>query len=192
PSTRDFVNFGAYVLGSWTPTGDEETTHPVLRIDAGFRYDYNNIYGNQFNGRLGASLRVIEELTFKLNYSSAFRAPTSLLLYGRPLIAGDILGNSSLHPQQIHAWEAAVAARPWSWLRVQTSFSYSYLLDKAGFVQVGVNSVARNLAQIGVYAWETEARVSFEEQFYAYANFALVLGIRNLQEEGYTAALVGS
>ena len=93
---------------------------------------------------------------------------------------------------RIHTWEGNVLFRPWEWLRLQTSFSYSYVLDKAEFVYQGANSVAQNLAELGVYAWETEARVQWDEQLYAYFNFALVGGQRNLRDTGYRARLVGA
>jgi outer membrane receptor for ferrienterochelin and colicins len=193
---RDFMNLGVFLLGTYTPIGRAEPEEGedalMLRIDAGLRYDYNNIYGNQVNGRLGSSLRIIEELTVKVNYSSAFRAPTTQLLYGSPLVSGDIIGNEALRPQQIHTWEAIVSARPFEWLRAHTGLSYSYVVDKAEFAYEGVNSVARNLAELGVWSWETEVRVSWEEQLWIYANFALVEGVRDLREEGFRARLIGS
>jgi outer membrane receptor for ferrienterochelin and colicins len=183
--TQDFVNLGLYLLGNWNPIDE-------LRINAGLRFDYNNIYSAQFNGRVGGSLRIIDELSVKLNYNSAFRAPTTQLLYGTPLRPGDILGNSSLSPQQIHTWQGDITATPLEWLRIQTSLSYSYISDVAVFVPVGVNNVARNISELGVWAWETEARVNWENQLWAYANLAVVTGQRSVEEEGYRGELVGS
>ena len=189
--THDFQNLGVFLLGAWTPLGEQNRT-AVLRTDAGVRYDYNDTYGNQINGRLGASLRLFDRLTIKANFASAFRAPSPLLLYGVPLGVGDILGNSTLRPEQIFTWEGSVLVRPWSWLRIQSSLSYSYVRDEAEFVLVGDNSVAQNLAEIGVWAWATDVRINWRDQLAVYANFTLVQGNRNFDQPGYVSSLIGT
>jgi outer membrane receptor for ferrienterochelin and colicins len=107
-------------------------------------------------------------------------------------VAGDILGNADLKPQHIHTFEGNIALEPVEWLRATTSLSYSYVLDKAEFVSFGVNNVARNLARLGVLAWQTEARLRWEERLYGYLNVTYVSGRRDLGESGYRAQLVGS
>jgi outer membrane receptor for ferrienterochelin and colicins len=181
---RDFYNGGGYLLGRWAPI-------PELRVNAGIRVDGNSIYGAQVNGRGGFSLHPTDWFAFKLNYNSAFRAPTTLLLYGVPLAPGDIVGNASLRPQQIHTLETNFLLDPAEWIRFETTFAYSHVIDKASFTTVGVNSVARNLAQLDVLSWETELRVDWEEQLWGYANVGLVAGWQSLEASGYVAQLLG-
>ena len=181
---RLFLNIGAYLLGNLR-------IEQALQIEGGIRYDYNNIYGSQVNGRLGARLTLFETLNLKVTYGSAFRAPTALLLYGVPLTSGDILGNPDLRPQQNHSFEGQIRWRPWSWLNLQTGFAYSYLLNKAEFARVGANLVARNVAEVGSWSWDTVLSADWSEQLRAYASFSYVEGVRNLGVEGYRASLLG-
>ncbi|AKF04453.1 TonB-dependent receptor [Sandaracinus amylolyticus] len=182
---RTFLNLGAYLLASATPI-------ERLHIHGGIRYDLHNIYGSQINGRAAVAVEIVEDLSAKVMYGSAFRAPTPLLLYGVPLVAGDILGNPELRPQQIHTFEGQVVYRPWEWMTLQTELSYSYLINKAEFTRMGANLVARNISEVGVWSWDTLARVDWDEQLRLYASFSLVLGERGLDVSGYRADLLGT
>jgi outer membrane receptor for ferrienterochelin and colicins len=182
--SQDFLNLGSYALASWSAL-------EPLRLDAGLRLDHHNVYGAQLNWRGGGSVRLAEPLTLKLSYNSAFRAPTPLLLYGTPLYAGDILGNADLQPQQMQTVEADLSYTPAGWLRLETALSYNHASEVASFVPVGGNSVARNLSEIGTLAWESEARLDWEERLMAYGNLTLVRGLRETEEEGYRAELIG-
>lgn len=182
---RTFLNLGVYLLGSLKLV-------ERLNLHAGVRYDYNNIYGSQVNGRVAAALDVLDNLGAKLIYGSAFRAPTALLLYGVPMTSGDILGNPTLDPQQIHSVEGQLRWRPWEWLTLQTGLSYSYLLNKAEFTRVGANLIARNVAEVGAWSWDSLVQLDWEEQLRVYASFSYVTGVRNLDQVGYRADLLGS
>lgn len=181
---RDFLNVGTFILTTWHPLKQ-------LRLSAGTRLDWNNIYDVQLNGRLGASVRVMDGLSIKVNYNSAFRAPTTQLLFGVPVYPGDILGNEHLKPQRLHTWEIGFLYTPLDWLRFDSALSYNLATDVATFVQTGLSSEARNFDAMNVLTWETDARVDWNEMIWAYVNLSLVLGFRDSQDVGYRAELVG-
>jgi outer membrane receptor for ferrienterochelin and colicins len=181
---RAFLNAGAFLLAHWNPL-------ERLRVSAGTRLDWNNIYDVQLNGRLGASVRVLDKLSIKLNYNSAFRAPTTQLLFGVPVYPGDILGNAHLKPQRLHTWEVGALYTPLDWLRLDSTFSYNLATDVATFVQTGLSSEARNFEALNTFTWETDARVNWDELLWAYVNLSLVLGFRDSTDVGYRADLVG-
>lgn len=177
-----FTNVGVFALASLEPA-------EALILHGGLRYDYNNIYESRLSGRLGTTLHILPELTLKVIYGTAFRAPTPQLLFGVPLASGDILGNRDLAPQQTHTGEAEIRFRPFEPLVVRSGVSYSIVLNKAEFTRQGFNLVARNLSEASVVTWDSDARLDWEEQLRAYASFSLALGRRNLALEGYRADL---
>ena len=77
-------------------SGHLEAIDFLLTLTAGFRYDYHNIYGNQYSGRFGIVSWPMEQLYLKLLYGSAFKAPSPTLLYGIPATVGDIIGNQGI------------------------------------------------------------------------------------------------
>lgn len=182
---RAFFNVGLYALGAWRIA-------EILQLHMGLRYDYHNIYESQLSGRGAVTLTILPGLSAKLIYGTAFRAPTPALLYGVPLTGGDILGNPDLRPQRTHTIEGELHWRPADWIRVQTGLSYTYLLDKAEFSRVGGNLVARNLAEAGIWSWDTLAQVDWNQQLRMYASCSVVVGVRNSSEAGYRANLLGS
>ena len=181
-----FLNPGAYLHGVYVAIPD------ALSLTAGLRYDYHNIYGSQFNGRVGGILSPLDDLHIKLLYGNAFRAPSPLLLHGVPVAAGDILGNQDLEPQHIHTFEAHATYSATEELTLQTGVAYSYLLNKAEFALVGVNKVARNLAEVGALSWETGADLTLNSTLRAYARASLQHLVRDEGEAGYRAELLGS
>jgi outer membrane receptor for ferrienterochelin and colicins len=184
--TKNLLNPSAYALALWTPF------QPELGLTGGFRYDYHNIYGDQFSGRVGAVSNPIKDLHVKALYGTAFKAPSPLLLYGLPVRAGDIVGNEDLRPQYVHTIEGQVSYKPIKQLTLATNVAYSFVIDKAEFIQQGVNKVARNLSDLRSLSWETEARFKYAPWIEAYGTLEINHVTRNLGDIGYQADLIGN
>jgi hypothetical protein len=86
---KTFWNPGARVQVIWRPLAAVP-----LDLTGGGRYDYHSIYGHRITGRTGIVYSPTDRLNFKLLYGSAFKAPSTQLLYGAPLRPGDIQGNA--------------------------------------------------------------------------------------------------
>jgi outer membrane receptor protein involved in Fe transport len=180
--SKDLSNVGANVLVMWSPLSR-------LTITAGGRYDHHSVYGGKPSGRLGGVVALQSNLHLKLLYGSAFKAPSPQLLYGAPLMPGDIAGNELLKPSYVHTLESQLAYRPSRYLRLTTGVAYSYLLDQAAFSQRGINQVALNISRVESVSWESEARLDYRRMLAAYANLAVNRTVRATNQNSYVSSL---
>lgn len=185
---KALVNPGAYLQVNWL------ALDPRLRLTGGLRYDYHNIYGSQWAGRAGivSHWGQRRNVTTKLLYGSAFKAPSPLLLFATPLRPGDIIGNESLDPQIIHTFESQLAWTPLREIRFTTGVTYSLLIDKAEFRPQGINITAQNVSNQQGISWETRADLSRKKWFKSYVSFDLQYGLRKIDQAGYVAELIGT
>jgi len=88
-----------YVQDEWSLARDWTLT-------GGVRYDHYSDFGSTTNPRLALVWEARQDLTAKLMYGTAFRAPSFVELYatGNPIA----LGNPSLAPEKINTLEAAL------------------------------------------------------------------------------------
>jgi iron complex outermembrane receptor protein len=112
-------------------------------------------------------------------------------MYGVPYKVGDVLGNPSLAPQRVHTVEGQVSVNPLRGVVVSTGLAYSLLLNKAAFVQQGLNRIAENLSEMRALSWESELVADYENWARAYASFELPIVVRSSGQGGYQADLVG-
>src|SRR5262249_8266444 len=152
---KDFFNPAAYLLGVYKPLDEH------LQLTGGVRYDYHNIYGNEVSGRVGAVSSPIKNLHLKALYGNAFKAPSPLLLYGLPLRAGDIIGNTSLKPQFVHTFEGQASYKLLNHFTIESGVAYSVVQDQAEFVQRGGNLAAQNSSTLRSLSWESSLRVQY-------------------------------
>ena len=179
-------NVGVFGQMSWNKL------EPHLSMVGGVRYDQHSIYGGQLSGRFGAVSNPAKPLFIKALYGTAFLAPSPLLMFGVPHTLGDVVGNPDLKPQRVHTVEGQVSLRPNKHWALATGVSYSILLDKAAFIQQGVNRVARNLNEVRTVSWETEVFAEYDPGVNGYVTFELPHTVRESGEEGYQANLVGN
>ena len=95
------LNGALFVQDVWQPADMED-----LKITAGIRYDYNQIFGNQLSPRIAFSYRLQDELNFHASVGKAFRSPTFNDLYW-PADAYTA-GNPDLIPETAWAYEAGL------------------------------------------------------------------------------------
>ena len=98
PHKRQVVH--AYVQDEWTLT-------PDLSLTAGLRHDRYSDFGGTTHPRLALVWEATYDITAKLMYGSAFRAPsfTELYVINNPAA----VGNPDLKPETLHTLEAAVS-----------------------------------------------------------------------------------
>lgn len=187
PGTEQtFVNPGLFAQATWV------AVERYLTLTGGVRYDYHNIYGSQVSGRFGAVSNPIENVYIKALYGSAFKAPSPVLLFGRPAQSGDIIGNPDLEPQYVHTVEGQIIYQPSANVSLGTNLAYSYVENLAVFSRSGFNSVARNVAELESISWESYVRASFNDILGGYLSYEMLFANRNPGNEGFQAALLGS
>ncbi|HEY5961588.1 MAG TPA: TonB-dependent receptor, partial [Polyangiaceae bacterium] len=165
---------------------------PWIKLTGGARVDRHSQYGSQTTGRAGITSRLSASLVAKLLYGSAFKAPSTYLMYATPLRPGDVIGNPNLSPQHIHTVEFQLSFRPSNFFGLTSGVSQNWLLDKAEFTPQGINLAARNVASQRSFTWETRVEAKHYNDVAAYASFELIRSWRDLGQEGYAANLVGT
>jgi len=95
------LNGALFVQDVWQPSDMDD-----LKITAGVRYDYNQIFGQQLNPRIGLSYRLQDELNFHISMGRAYRAPNFDDLYWPA--GAFVAGNPDLVPEIAWAYEAGL------------------------------------------------------------------------------------
>jgi len=146
------------------------------QLTAGLRYDHYSDFGGTFNPRAALVWDINKQLTSKLMYGKAFRAPTFSELYtqNNPVV----LGNANLRPETINTYEWALNYRPLSSLSTGANLYYyqinnliSQVLDPVA--GAGVYNYQNSGNQNG-YGSEFEFNWQWSEQWGVKGNYAWV------------------
>ncbi|HWV16922.1 MAG TPA: TonB-dependent receptor [Cellvibrio sp.] len=141
---------------SYISLQDEWQIAQSLALTSGVRYDHYSDFGGTTNPRLALVWSANQDVTTKLLYGSAFRAPSFMELYfqNNPVS----LGNTQLHPERMDTLEMGVNYRLTG--ELQTSFTvFKYLAqdlieftpDRGARTQTAQN--ARDQEAVGI-EWE--------------------------------------
>ncbi len=122
------------------------------QLTAGIRYDEYSDFGSTFNPRAALIWDVTPELTTKLLYGQAFRAPSFLEQFQKN--SQIFVGNPDLKPDEIETVEWVVDYRPVDALRTAMNFYYYEIRDSISSIESG--SLANVLNQPGVDAYGAE------------------------------------
>lgn len=144
---------------------------PDWTLTLGVRYDHYSDFGSTTNPRMAVVWTPTAELTTKLMYGSAFRAPSFNELYAQNNPVG--IGNSNLEPETIDTFELAFAYEPFFGLKTNTSFYYYKADNMIDFIGNGDGSkTAQNSTQIRGQGVELEVDWKLSKKFNILANFA--------------------
>lgn len=113
---------------------DTWTMSPNWELTTGLRYDNYSDFGSTMNPRLGLVWEPHSELTTKLLYGRAFRAPAFSELYNQNNPVS--IGNPNLKPEKIETWEVALDYRAKSNLHLALNLFYYDIKDKIALVPV--------------------------------------------------------
>jgi len=134
---RNFINSGIYLQHSATLSEQLATTLNV-------RADEHNIYGQNENMRAALVYQIHDTLSSKFLYSTSYKAPAALQLFGQPLFDGEISDNALLSPETANTAEAQLN---WSILKNLTLSVNSYQMkveDKVEIISQVTNSSPQN------------------------------------------------
>jgi iron complex outermembrane receptor protein len=133
---------------------DEWTLTQGLELTAGIRYDEYDDFGGTINPRLALVWETRYDLTAKLLYGRAFRAPSFSEQYyqSNPVFQG----NPNLDPETIDTYEVAFDWQPLADLRIIPSFFHYEIDDAIEFVGP-LPSIAENFASLEGNGFEVEA-----------------------------------
>ncbi|QSB00186.1 TonB-dependent receptor [Methylomonas sp. EFPC1] len=141
-------------------------------LTAGARYDRYSDFGNTFNPRAALIWEARYDLTAKLMYGSAFRAPSFQEMY---IINNPAqLGNASLRPETMENVELGFDYRPTDSLRLGLNFFNFWWKDIIRFVP-DVNATTSTAQNTGVqqgYGTELEAEWQAADTLKIIGNYA--------------------
>jgi iron complex outermembrane receptor protein len=151
---------------------DEWLFAPDWELTAGVRYDDYSDFGNTINPRLALVWATRHNLTTKLLYGSAFRAPSFSELYAinNPVA----LGNSDLDPETIDTLELSFDYRPtFEFQTVLSLFAYE-AKDLIEFVPDPVTGtrIAQNARDQKGHGFELEANWKVADNLLLKTNYA--------------------
>ncbi len=136
---------------------DEWTVTRSLELTAGVRVDEYSDFGRTTNPRAALVWQTRYDLTSKLLYGRAFRAPSISELFGQnnPLI----LGNKNVNPETIDTLELAFDYHPRLDLRLKTNFYFYEINGLIDFVtsESDASKTAQNIRDQKGYGTELEA-----------------------------------
>jgi len=130
---------------------DEWSFSQAWTLTAGARYDNYSDFGSTTNPRLALVWEARDDLTAKLMYGTAFRAPSFVEQYAtsNPVV----LGNPALQPEKITTLEAAVTWQAKHNLHTTLSVFHHEISDLIGIVGTGYQNTGKQTGNGG--EWET-------------------------------------
>ena len=151
-------------------------------VTAGVRYDHYSDFGDTVNPRLALVWAINKELTSKLMYGRAFRAPTfyELSLQNNPTLEG----NNNLKPETNDTVELAFDFRPLTTFRTSLNLYYYHINDL--IVQAKGKSTDfqyKNIGEQEGYGSELEWGWQFAKEWSLSGNYAWQYSRNTLTKE---------
>jgi outer membrane cobalamin receptor len=139
-------------------------------LTAGVRYDDYSDFGSTTNPRLALVWNTDDNLTTKLLFGSAFRAPSFSELYNKNNPVA--LGNLNLNPETIDTTELAFAYQPLSELSTNLSLYHFKTKEMISFIGASVAKTAQNINSLSGKGFELDADWKINSHWHLLANFA--------------------
>lgn len=177
-NTRD--NFGAFTQYVLNTNFLKQTTFTL-----GARYDFNSIYGQTFNPRVGMVVKPSERFAFKLLYGTAFREPTNFEINSE--LAPIRIANNDLKPEKVSTYELGLNFM-FANIFVEISSFYNLLSDIiVADVPVG-NGIGQiqNAGSATIYGGEISSTFSLNKFVTGFANLSylktrqVVIGVESI------------
>ncbi len=121
---------------------------PNWELTAGVRYDEYSDFGKTINPRLAMVWQMRPNLTTKLLYGRAFRAPSHAELYLTNSVVAH--GNPNLKPEIMETWELAFDHRATDNLHFALNLFYYEITDKVAFVTGSADTEILSAANVGI------------------------------------------
>lgn len=157
----------------WSVAGqDEWQIAQDWHLTTGLRFDYYSDFGGTLNPRAALVWNINPELTSKILYGQAYRAPSFLEQYQKN--SPQFTGNPSLQPETIETTELAFDYRPYKELRNTLNLYYYQIDDLIGgeFVTRGAPLTEVNTEGQEGYGSEFEWDWQFLQDWNLRGNYA--------------------
>lgn len=144
-------------------------------LTSGLRYDYYGDFGSAINPRLALVWKTLPNLTTKLLYGRAFRAPSFFELYGRSNAVS--LGNPTLKPETIQTYEFVMNYQPITHWRLGLNLFAFDLKQGIGYLPAGGDFnenalMAQNAGEQKGKGFEIESRYQLDKHLVLSGHYA--------------------
>jgi iron complex outermembrane receptor protein len=154
-------NFGSYLQYVYNTDFMRKTTFTL-----GGRYDFNSYYGSNLSPRIAVVNQPTDEFTIKLQYGTAYRAPTNTEIYQAPL-------NFKLKEEKIRTYEINLGYE----ISKRAMFQLNGFRNKLDDVIVIGNlsnlNVNKNPAEITIYGLEGQMDYVHSSRLSSFFNFTV-------------------
>ena len=156
---------------------DEWQLSKSLEIISGIRYDHFSEFGGSVNPRLALIWNTTPDLTTKVLYGRAFRAPSLGELYSKNNPVN--LGNSELRPETIDVYELGWNLKVTKNILTGLNFFHYRTDDLIALVkdESGISATAQNHGSQKGDGFEFESKLKLTESFSLNGNYAYVRAI---------------
>jgi len=174
---------------------DEWKIHSKFLTTLGMRFDKYSDFGNTFNPKIGAVSPILDNLSIKAAYATAFRAPTFEELYDKSQISrkNGSNGNPNLKPEKIKTIELGIEYSPVKKLQYKINLFSNKIEDNIIPQNINKNSgasgvydVYENIYGIDVKGLESEIKYDFDLQNYTFFNYSY---FETVNKGGYIVAM---
>ncbi len=173
-SEGDRKNYYFFLQDSWRFANDWELT-------GGLRYDHFSDFGNAINPRFALVWQARQNLTSKLLYGEAFRAPS--FVETRNINNPVVLGNPDLEPEKMRTVEIALDYLPIEDFRLSSNVYRYWWSDIIQFVPGPGGSTAQNTGEQTGYGLEIEADWRITSNFRLLGNYAFQISEDETSDE---------
>lgn len=152
----------------------------------GFRYDHNSYFGDEASPRIAVVNQPSDKLTFKLQYGTAFRAPSNLEIHQPPPA-----GNFKLKQEKIKTYEANAIYTPSKTIRLQVNGFRNELTDVIILSNLPNLMVNKNPGAFTINGVEGAADMSMNKNISAFMNITYQHAVGRNLITGKTFKLAG-
>ena len=131
-----------------------------------FRFDHNSYFGDAFSPRIAIVNQATDQLTFKLQFGTAFRSPTNLEIYQTPSTS-----TFQLKKEKIRTYEVNAIYTPSKNLRAQINGFRNELTDVIVLGNLSGLNADKNPGVIKVNGVETILDMMVTKEISSFLNF---------------------
>lgn len=156
-------NSYALIQDEWKLSND-------IGLTLGLRYDDYSDFGSSINPRAALVWQTSHNLTTKLLYGSAFRAPSfnEMFLINNP----SALGNPDVQPEEIDTWEVSFEYKPSFDMRLSINMYQYKAVDLIDKISSSGGLQTANVRDQNGFGLESEMEWKIDDNILLYANYS--------------------
>ncbi|HEX2957923.1 MAG TPA: TonB-dependent receptor [Chitinispirillaceae bacterium] len=137
---------------------------PYVNVVPALRLDYHSQFGWMFSPKIGVSSRLMDHLTLRSSFGDAFRAPSTVELYGNMIVGTyKIRGNPDLLAEKVRAFDFGFETDFLKNITLQSNFFYNDM-DNLITIEIGTeaaNNIVSNANLDDAWSYGVESEIAW-------------------------------